>query len=155
MKCARNIIDIHDPEKPRVNSSSINGVPAGLGLLSPPLIDIVIPWSGENNDTDVRQRDNQELKYALRGFWKHTPWVHKIYILQNGEPAPSWLRPEASEWIENVDRCTLFANKSHCPTKNGEAAQAVASYVRNLTEHFLMSDDDVFMIQVRTRFSYC
>jgi len=109
-----------------------------------PPIDLVIPWAGEVVSKDKRQRDNGELKYALRAYARYAPWLRRIYILQNtGQPQPSFL--EHNDWVVQIDRCTLFTNKSHCPTKNGHAAYAVAPRVPSLSERFLLVDDDVFL----------
>eukprot|EP01045_Picozoa_sp_COSAG04_P014610 COSAG04_NODE_1105_length_8235_cov_48.668142_1_plen_409_part_00 len=78
-----------------------------------PRIDVVIPWGGEKKSTDVRQRDNNELQYALRSFWKHAPWINKIYVLQNtGQPPPSWLNEEVRLTHSPLAACDVWANQA-------------------------------------------
>ena len=109
-----------------------------------PPIDLVIPWSGEQTSTNTRQRDNGELRYGLRSYAKHAPWLRHIHILQNGDqPPPSFMEP--NDWISRVDRCQLFTNASHCPTYNGHAANTVIPRIPGLTEHFIVADDDIFL----------
>ena len=111
-----------------------------------PPIDMVYIWCGEHAGNDQRQRDNQELMFSLRSVWKHANWIRRVYILiDSDQRAPEWLRsPSWDAWISVVDRCTLFTNPSDCPTKNSHAAMTVAHRIPNLSNMFLLMDDDIF-----------
>jgi hypothetical protein len=99
---------------------------------------------GEQNSTDRRQRNNDELRYALRSFFKYAPWLRHIHVLQNGDqPPPSFMW--FNDWISIVDRCKLFTNASHCPTFNVHAVQNVITKIPDLAEHFMLTDDDIFL----------
>ena len=114
-----------------------------IGWSYPP-IDLVIPWSGEQNSTDRRQRDNDELRYALRSLFKYAPWLRRIHILQNGDqPPPSFM--ELNDWVSVVDRCKLFTNASHCPTFNAHAVRTVITKIPDLAEYFMLTSDDLFL----------
>jgi hypothetical protein len=118
---------------------------SGARTVWPP-IDVVYAWSGEDPSTDRRQRSSGELQFSLRSLWKYARWVRRVHLLvDTGKNAPSWVRsPDASAWINMVDRCPLFNNRSHCPTRNGNVVYSVAHLVPGLSNLFLLMDDDTF-----------
>lgn len=119
-----------------------------VGALPPPPIDVVYMWGGEPQwSADNRQRDNGELRYSIRSLWKHCRWVRRVHILVNSDTRPpSWMRELGENpWIDVVDRCTLFTDPAHCPTKNAFAAYTVAHRIPGLSNQFLLLDDDTFI----------
>ena len=86
--------------------------------ITPKPIDLVIPWSGENNPGDVEysslvNRDEGILKYSIRSIIKYAPWIRNIYIFKDPpNNYPSWLNEsKVSHKIKIVDRCPYFKNK--------------------------------------------
>lgn len=117
---------------------------------SPPPVDIVYAWSGEDHADlkDRRQRSGCELQFSLRSVWKHLPWVRRAHILvDTGKHLrmPSWVQSEgAGAWINMVDRCELFRDRRYCPTRNSNAVYAAVAAIPGLANLFLLMDDDVF-----------
>ena len=113
-----------------------------------PPIDIVYAWCGEkclpSIDDPRRHRDCMELRYSLRSVHKYVPWINHIYILVNTEDMtlPSWLNEESRKWITFVDRCELLDTKA--PTYNSFAVHTVIHKIPQLTNHFIVMDDDMF-----------
>ena len=114
-------------------------------------IDFVIPWTGpvpndDGNMATARQRENGEMKYMLRSFAMHAPWVRKVWILVNGPVQDDSV--EIPHSIANrthvVDRCS-FMPKGTCPTRNGFSARAFAHHLPGLAEHWVLIDDDIFL----------
>ena len=64
--------------------------------ITPFPIDVVYTWAGENNDNkNIRTRNNNELKYSIRSVIKFAPWVNRIFILMNPpKTPPSWFNKE-------------------------------------------------------------
>ncbi|KAJ3424326.1 hypothetical protein M0813_09268 [Anaeramoeba flamelloides] len=107
-------------------------------------IDLVYTWGGVMNEMNQRNRYNYELQYSLRSAYKYLPWLNKIYILINSDTQyPYWLKEDLDK-IVVVDRCTLFTNPSNCPTYNTFAVFAVAHRIPDLSNKFILIDDDVF-----------
>ena len=119
----------------------------------PEQIDMFIPWAGgvsdggERKGQDIRRdRVNGELPILLRSIAKHAPWVHHIWISVNGDPQEHYVSIPASlrNRTQVVDRCS-FMPPGTCPTRNGFAVVTFAHRLNNLSEHFIMVEDDTFL----------
>ena len=94
---------------------------------------------------DVRDeifQDNDELKYSLRSIEKNAPWINHIYIITAFGQVPSWLD------IKNK-KITIVPQESILPSDAGPifnscAVEACLANIPNLSEHFLLSNDDMF-----------
>jgi len=120
-------------------------------------VDIVIPAScekdrsllGSSEQAQVqRDRDNDELSFTLRAISKNAPWVRKIYVLQNSHCKEVWetkkvAEPDKTVW---VDRCG-FLEANRCPTRNLHVVQSIIHQIRDLSEHFVYTDDDNLLIK--------
>ena len=124
-------------------------------------IDFVIPWvdgsdlewrknknkySGKIDEpvdiTDARYRDWDILKYWFRGVEKYAPWVHKIYFVTCGQK-PDWLN-------ENHDKLVLVNHEDYIPheylpTFSSHTIELNFHRIKNLSEHFVYFNDDVFI----------
>ncbi len=89
-----------------------------------------------------RFKNRDELKFSLRALLKNAPWVNKIYILTNCAP-PSWADLSNSKviWVSHSD----VLDKKNLPTFNSHAIEACLHLIPNLSEHFLYSNDDIFL----------
>ena len=87
-------------------------------------------------------RDNDELKYSLRSIEQNAPWINHIYIITAFGQIPSWLdinNPKITivpqEYILPVDAGPIF---------NSCAVEACLQNIPNLSEYFLLANDDMF-----------
>lgn len=113
-------------------------------LKYPPFpIDVVYTWSGENYEsTNIRLTDHNELKYSIRSIKMFLPWVNHIYILMN-PPAkyPSWMKE--SNYITIIDHNDVY--NTNIKYTNSNAIETFLPYIKNLSEHFIYFNDDIFI----------
>ena len=124
-------------------------------------IDVVILWvdgsdeewqkekahyKGESASCDsvVRFRDWDNLQYVFRGIERFWPWVNKVFLVTNGQ-RPKWLN-------EDCERLRLVTHKEfmpaeHLPTFNSNAIELNLHRIADLSEHFILMNDDMFPIR--------
>jgi hypothetical protein len=97
---------------------------------------------GDGDDSDARFRQINELKYALRSVYMFAPWVRRIFIVTDS-PRPEWLAEHpAVTLVRSEDH---FEDPSVLPTHNSHAVEAQLHHIDGLAEHFLYSNDDMFI----------
>ncbi len=97
---------------------------------------------GEGDDSEARFRQIDELKYALRSVHAYLPWVRNIYIATDS-PAPAWLADHPRVRIVRSEE--FFRDPSVLPTHNSQAVESQLHRIPGLSEHFLYSNDDMFI----------
>jgi UDP-glucose 4-epimerase len=97
---------------------------------------------GEGDDAEARYRQIDELKYALRSVHQNLPWVRNIYIATDS-PAPAWLADHPRVRIVRSEE--FFADPAGLPTHNSQAVECQLHHIPGLSEHFLYSNDDMFI----------
>ena len=120
-------------------------------------------WQEEKNDWMRREKcvdqstlacrfiDNQELKYSLRSVLKFAPWINNIFIITNGQ-VPEWLESTATSRVRIVKHNQIMPAMA-LPTFNSEAIETCICNIPDLSEHFLLANDDYFFFK-ETRKSY-
>ncbi|MBD1490988.1 stealth family protein [Weissella confusa] len=124
-------------------------------------IDFVIPWvddqdpvwiqkkesflSGETNreQNEQRFRDFGTLKYLIRSIEKNANWVHKIWIITDGQQ-PTWLSNNNSR-VEVVDH-KAFIPEEYLPTFNSNAIELNMWRIEGLSENFVALNDDFLFL---------
>ena len=104
----------------------------------------------KNKDTnkyvdDVKDqifRDNEELRYSLRSIEKNANWINHIYIVTGFNQTPSWLDKKNSK-ITVIPQESILP-KDAGPIFNSCAVEACVANIPNLSEHFLIANDDMF-----------
>lgn len=91
---------------------------------------------------DARWRDNGELKYSLRSVDMFAPWVNHIYIITGFGQVPEWLNT-AHPKITIIPHEQIFPSDA-LPTFNATAIEMCIPNIPNLSEHFLLMNDDLF-----------
>ena len=94
---------------------------------------------------DVRDeifRDNDELKYSLRSIEQNAPWINHIYIVTALGQIPSWLDTKNPK-ITIVPQESILPSDAG-PIFNSCAVEACLANIPNLSEYFLLSNDDMF-----------
>ncbi|MBQ7409287.1 MAG: hypothetical protein IJV03_01855 [Alphaproteobacteria bacterium] len=89
-----------------------------------------------------RFRDNGELKYSLRSVAECTPWVNHIYIITGFNQIPKWL-DTTNPKITIVSHEQIMP-KSAIPTFNSSSIEMCIPNIKNLSEKFLLMNDDTF-----------
>jgi len=88
-----------------------------------------------------RFTDNGELKYSLRSVEKNIPWIHKIFIVTDGQK-PKWLDLQ-NEKVEIIDIGQLLPEES-MPCYNSVIIEHFIWRIPGLSDHFLYANDDMF-----------
>jgi hypothetical protein len=97
---------------------------------------------GDGDDSDARFRQINELKYALRSVYMFAPWVRRIFIVTDS-PRPEWLAEHPSVTLVRSE--DHFQDTSVLPIHNSHAVEAQLHHIDGLAEHFLYSNDDMFI----------
>ncbi len=123
-------------------------------------IDIVLPWvdgndpkwrkikqsySGTTGDArEERYRDFGLLKYLFRGIDFCMPWVRTIHFITMDQ-VPDWMNADHSKLhlVDHKDYMPLDA----LPTFNSSAIELNVHRIKDLSEHFLLFNDDFFVLK--------
>ncbi len=124
-------------------------------------IDFVITWVDGNDplwqqekslysetiktgdQSETRFRDWDTLQYWFRGIEKYAPWVNKIHFVTWGH-LPSWLNTDHPKL--NVVNHKDYIPEKYLPTFNSHTIELNIHRIKNLSEHFVYFNDDIFMI---------
>ncbi|WP_367297556.1 glycosyltransferase [Loigolactobacillus coryniformis] len=124
-------------------------------------IDVVLPWvdgsdtritrkrettlHNWNLDTDLnsadRFRDTDLLKYSLASIKKYAPWIHKVYLITDGQQ-PDWF--EEDDMLTVVDH-TDYIPGQYLPTFNSNVIELNIARIKDLSEHFILFNDDTIL----------
>jgi hypothetical protein len=133
-------------------------------------IDFVLPWvdgsdsawiarkreyeggdAGQSSDFnangDCRYRDMGLLRYWFRAVERFAPWVNKVFFVTCGQK-PEWL-DETHPKLRLVDHRDYIPTE-HLPTFNARAINLNLHRIAGLAEHFVLFDDDMFLLRPRT-----
>lgn len=125
-------------------------------------IDVVFTWAGtkgvekaaqyseyqkniSNYAADpVRFLDNNELKFAVTGVLRNMQWVHRVYIVSDGE-IPEFVAQLSHQEQQKIH---IIAHKEiideqYLPTFNSHVIEAHLHKIPNLSEHFIYFNDDI------------
>lgn len=131
-------------------------------------IDFVIPWVDgsdprwiaekdkyDNKSQEVNTMDSSNaacryrgdadlLRYWFRGVEKCAPWVNKIHFVTCGQK-PEWLN-------ENHPKLNLVNHKDYIPSEflptfNSNVIELNYHRIEDLSEHFVLFNDDCFLLQ--------
>ncbi|MGC6479867.1 MAG: stealth family protein [Flavobacteriaceae bacterium] len=98
----------------------------------------------ENSSTNFNGRylNNDELKYSLRSVERYASWIRKIFIVTDNQ-TPKWL-DISNPKIQIIDQNDILPSKS-LPCFNSNVLEHFLYKIPNLSEHFLLSNDDMFL----------
>ena len=98
---------------------------------------------GDAND-GCRYRSNSDLlRFWFRGVEKYANWVHKIFFISCGQ-IPAWL--DTNNPILEVVNHTDFMPAEFLPTFNNRPIHFNLHRIKNLSEHFVLFDDDMYIL---------
>ena len=92
---------------------------------------------------DNRFRDWGLLKYWFRSVEKNAPWINKIHFITWGH-VPEWL-DETNPKL-NIVKHDDFIPKKYLPTFNSNAIELNIHRIKDLSERFILFNDDVFLL---------
>ncbi|XP_059483014.1 N-acetylglucosamine-1-phosphotransferase subunits alpha/beta [Neocloeon triangulifer] len=111
-------------------------------FLSPAHLVLELTSIEHNEDfSDSRFHDKEELRYSLRSVEKYAPWVRHVYVVTNGQ-IPYWLNLDHPR-LSVVTHQQLFVNQSHLPTFSSPAIESHLHRIPGLSKRFLYLNDDV------------
>lgn len=93
-------------------------------------------------DCKGRYADNDELKYSLRAVEKNAPWIRKIFIVTDNQK-PDWL-DTSNPKIQIVDHKEIMPEEA-LPCFNSSLIEHFLYRIPGLSEHFLFSNDDMYI----------
>lgn len=96
----------------------------------------------DDSSSDSRFNDHQELKYSLRSILQYAPFVRHIFIVTMGQK-PYWIKEH--EKITFIDHKDIFKNPEDLPTFNSQAIESHLHRIKELSDHFIYFNDDVFL----------
>ena len=123
-------------------------------------VDFVILWV-DNNDpkwqkdfeyysfkekgikSEIRFRSWDNLHYWFRGVEKFAPWVNNIFLITSGH-LPNWL--DTSKKNLKIIKHSDFIPETYLPTFSSPVIEMFVHKIENLSEHFVMFNDDFFII---------
>lgn len=96
----------------------------------------------KNNLNDSLYRDNGELKYSLRSVAECANWINHIYIITGFNQVPKWLNTKHPK-ITIIPHEQIMP-KEALPTFNSNSIEMCISNISNLSERFILMNDDTF-----------
>ena len=96
-----------------------------------------------NNDTsNIRFENHDELKFAIRSIHNFAPWVRKIFVICDDYQQPSW-----SSSLEIIKHSQLYGDLGEqcLPTFNSQSIECHLHKIQGLAEHFIYFNDDMFL----------
>ena len=91
----------------------------------------------------ARFSQSDELRFSMRSIARYAPWVRKIFVVTDRQ-VPDWLAIDHPKVVV-VDHSEIFDNAGDLPTFNSMAIGLALPNIKNLAEHFLYLNDDVFL----------
>ena len=111
-----------------------------------------IKWEGNDGkvsdaadgNTECRYHENGLLKYWFRAVEKFAPWVNTVHFVTCGQ-RPEWLN-EAHPKLHLVNH-EDYIPKEYLPTFNSNAIELNFHRIEELSEQFVLFNDDVFLLR--------
>ncbi|HEC8328317.1 TPA: capsular biosynthesis protein [Providencia rettgeri] len=119
-------------------------------------IDVVLYWvDGEDSDwkekykfhkgkSAGRFRDLGTLKYVFRSIEYNMPWIRYIHFITNGQ-RPAWLKDNHKLKFHTHD--DIFYYPDALPIFNSSAIEANFSNIPDLSEKFILFNDDMLVLK--------
>ena len=116
-----------------------------------------LEWRKEKNkylnkedavNNEVRFRDWELLQYWFRGVEKYASWVNKIYFVTWGH-LPEWLDTNNERLV--VVNHKDFIPEEYLPTFNSHTIELNLHRITELSENFVLFNDDTFIINKTTQ----
>lgn len=141
-------------------------IPARKEIMSNGNIDIVLPWvdgsdpswQAEKNEwllknpgisagidpnanSNCRYESWDNLQYIFRGIEKFMPWVHKVFLVTNGQ-VPAFLNTDHPKL--RLITHESYIPEEYLPTFNSGTIEMNYFRISDLSENFILFNDDFF-----------
>jgi len=101
-------------------------------------------YAPEKKKKEVYFRDWDNLHYIFRAFEEFTPWVRKIHFVTWGH-LPTWLNANHPK-INIVSHKDILCSEN-IPVFNSNAIEPHIHKIKDLAEHFVLFNDDLFLLK--------
>ncbi|MDE6137894.1 MAG: hypothetical protein K2F57_00320 [Candidatus Gastranaerophilales bacterium] len=104
----------------------------------------LLSLGGKVNDKSLQECrfiQSDELLYSLRSVEKYAPWIRKIFIITDDQK-PEWLNTKHPK-ITVIDHKEIMPANA-LPCFNSEAIETRIPYIPDLSEFFILANDDNF-----------
>lgn len=96
-----------------------------------------------------RYRSNDDLRYSLRSLERYANWVRKVFLVVDDDATlPAWLNANHPK-LRVVRHSEIMASK-HLPCFCTDNIEQSLMNIRDLAEHFLLSNDDCLFYRPTT-----
>lgn len=90
----------------------------------------------------ARFRDWQIFRYWFRSVERYAPWVNRVFLVTNGT-FPDWINPECEKLV--LVKHSDYMPEKYLPTFNSNAIELNFGRIKELSEHFVLFNDDHFL----------
>ncbi len=130
-----------------------------MAMMKKERIDLVLPWvdgsdliwQAEKNKydktktvSDVRYESWDNLQYLFRAIEKNIPWIDNIFFITWGH-VPEWLN--TSHKKIRVVKHSDYIPPQYLPTFNSNVIEMNYFRIEELSENFILFNDDLFPVQ--------
>lgn len=103
------------------------------------------PLTKESANDESRYREMGLFEWWFRGIEKFAPWVHKIYLITPRGQKPEWLNTAHPKLVLVHQEDYLPAG--YPPIFNSIPVEMHLHRIPELSEHFVLFNDDMFLIR--------
>lgn len=121
-------------------------------------IDFVVTWVDSNDlewiksynhyrpekpiTDSARFRNWNIFQYWFRAVERYAPWVNKVFLITNGK-FPEWINPECKKLV--LVNHSDYIPEKYLPTFNSNTIELNLGRIKELSEHFVLFNDDIFI----------
>ena len=104
-----------------------------------------IEFEDREANGECRYRSEPDmLRYWFRSVEKYAPWVRKIHFVTCGQK-PDWLEVSHPK-LDLVNHCDYIPDQ-YLPTFNARTIELNYHRIADLSEHYVLFNDDIFLLQ--------
>ena len=96
----------------------------------------------DNLNGESRYRNFDLFRYWFRAVEKYAPWVHKVFLITNGQ-VPSWLNKDYEKLI--LINHEEYIPAQYLPTFNSNVIELNINRISQLSQNFVLFNDDTFL----------
>lgn len=104
---------------------------------------LIKPWETDANGICRYRGSDELLRFWFRCVERNASWVHKVFFISCGQ-IPAWLNTEHPR-LRIVDHKD-FIPEEFLPTFNCRPIHFNLHRIKDLSEHFVLFDDDTFLL---------
>lgn len=90
----------------------------------------------------ARYRNWDIFRYWFRAVEKYAPWVNKVFLITNGK-FPDWINSDCEKLV--LVKHSDYIPKKFLPTFNSNTIELNIGRIKELSEHFVFFNDDMFI----------